>query len=345
MLHTHHRKRLDRSLQDLCGKMKPEKVGTEMLKGQCFSFSDWEVVTGQSTADQKNEKLVDIIQGKELDGLTNFIRSLTSIDDDHRALAEKVLPVRYRVLWLSTSPAHAACVVHALEENGNAAFSKMERIGEDKMLIVRRARVFRKEYSNSELKEAGDIRSKGMVENCHDCEVCLVFPATYRQDLAITLEAVFKEKLIEPNLVVLGKVCDLDLEGGCTKEKDGYAVTEVIALDNSKVLRSGPNTVLPEVKTIPHVKLGIMQSKSFRKAQDTEAPEGPQVVLDFDTTVLNFYTMCGEYVSGVPSLACVVPPTPSAAPGPDSDAALSNSRKLKQIVQLYYEDWSKKHPV
>jgi len=346
MLHVYHRKRLDSHLTELCQKMEPEKVAREMLKGNSFTISDWEEVTHPTTTTtDKNEKLVNLVQRKEINGLTNFIRSLTSIDDNHMALAEKILPVRYRVLWLSTSPAHAASVVQALEEGGNAAFSKMERIGKDKLLIIRRARVFRKEYSDSELKKTSEIVSKKMIENCHDCEVCLVFPATYRQDLAFTLEAVFRERLIQPSLVVLGKVCDLDLEGSCTKEKDGYAITKAITLENSKELKSGPNAVLPEVKDVPHIKLGIMQSKSFRKAQDTEALEGPQVVVDFDTTVLNFYTMCGEYVSDVPSLACVVPPTPSAATGPDSDAALIISRKLKEIIQLYYEDWSKRNPV
>ena len=342
----YHKKHLNELMDRLCQEMVPEKVANEMLKSKSFTKSDYEEVLHPRTSLLKSQKLLDLLQKKELNALTEFLRSLSSIDEKHRALAEIVQPVKYRVLWLSTSPSQAAAVVHIIEKSGDAAFSKMERVGKDKMLILRRARVFRTEYTTTKLKKM-ETKAMELVKCCHEVEVCLLFPRVFpssSQNVAKLFEAVFEERLFpDVKLLCLGKLCDLDQDGG-----NSYVVSDVVTIDKGKELRAQPTLSPPELSTISdissrdinHVSVGVMQGKPYQKSQETEEASAGDLepVLDFDSMVLTFYIMCRHYYTPAASLACITA-TPTSSGGSESEAAVKNSKTLMNIVWCLYELW------
>ena len=343
----YHKDHLNALMDRLCQEMVPEKVANEMLKSKSFTKSDYEEVLHPPTSLLKNQKLLNLLQTKELNALTEFLRSLSSIDEKHRALAETVQPVKYRVLWLSTSPSQAAAVVHILERSGDASFSKMERVGKDKMLILRRARVFRTEYTPTKLKKM-ETKAMELVKCCHEVEVCLLFPRVFpssSQNVAKLFEAVFKERLFpDVKLLCLGKLCDLDQDGG-----NSYVVSDVVTIDMGKELRAQPTLSPPELSTIRdissrdinRVSVGVMQGKPYQKSQEAEeasAGDLEPVILDFDSMVLNFYVMCHRYTPAAASLACIAA-TPTSSGSSESEAAVKNSRALLDIVRCLYELW------
>ncbi len=322
---------LEERVIDIIGNMNPGKVANELVKGTRFNRTDREnVVYSSEPTSGKNQILLNIIQKRGLNGLTEFICSLTSVDEEHRILAETLQPVKYRILWVCTCPVHAAAVVHVLK----GSFCKMQRIGKDFNIVLRRGRVFRKEFTEKEFRDMKDSEQKLMAKQFHEVEVCLVFPAIEKDAPSDIIEEVFKEKLVsDVNLVVLGKISDLDRE-----EKTGYVISNAVTLDrNEKILQQGPTKdILPQVWKVDNVKEAAMHSKSYKKSFDDAATLRPDTeVLDFDSTVLSFYAMCSHYPAtrNVPSLACVSAKILSST---NSEVDESNSRTLMNIVRCYY---------
>lgn len=359
-----YRELLDNQIEDLCEKMNPEKVVSELLKYRLFDKSDMEKVMAPSTTRDRNVQLVNILEGMEFDTLSEFLRSLSSIDQTHLALAEAIQPVRYRVLWLSMSPVHAAAVVHTLETYANASFTKLQRIGADRSLILRRTRVFKREYSREELAKI-NIDAQELVKYSHEVEVCLVFPSVGK-DPIVCLETFFKQSLISKlDLVVMGGVCEMG--GGCGRSFIVSQVTdlkEVCVKPTSYDLTSSDFSKIrdasKEDSLSDHASLQIescpMQAKSVDDLCLTSSPAADRCSTSdpsmmFDLVTFQFYSLCHLYLPETRSLVCKsnVPfsgcnkPTKEAEVGivsgcgHESEAVMQSARALMNIITYYYK--------
>ena len=299
---------LYKMIVDLCHKMNTVKVTSELLKYRKFDRTDLERVMEQPTTMLKNEVLVTILLERDFDTFSEFLRSLSSIDQVHLALAEAIQPVRFRILWFSISPVHAAAVVHTLEKYAKATFSKMQRIGEDKSLILRRGRVFKREYSETEL----DMDVQELEKYSHEVEVCLVFP-TFSSDPIASLETCFKECLISHlNLLVMGGVCEENRQGGhCfvisqSTNREGVCV-KPIGYDLTVSPIRGANIDQAVDKLCDH--FGRLQTKSCPMQDLSDNGVAGKSVsnlsLAFDPTTFDFYSICQRYFPETRSFVCL----------------------------------------
>ena len=190
-------------LEELCKKMNPLKVAGKLVNSGIFDQYDLEIVQSKITTLEKNSCILDTLVTRGFNGLSEFLKVLSSLDHTHLLLAELVQPVKYRIFWFAPTPTHAAAVVYVLEKYAQARFSKMWKQGKDKSLVVRRARVFVREYTEEDAeefsKQAIDVTK--MVKSSHEVEVCLVFPAS--GDITAALKVCFDEDMVSASDLVV----------------------------------------------------------------------------------------------------------------------------------------------
>lgn len=188
-----YRRLLDANMAALCEGMDHAKVVSRLAKSGLFGKFELEKISHKDTTQDKNMQVVEYLQDRDFGGLSEFLRTLASIDHAHYKLAEKLQPVEHRIAWFAPSPAHAASVVYALEEYAGAKFSRMERGGANKSLVIRRARIFPREFDREQQPRTEvPLDSEKMVTFSHKTEVCLIFPASHvPSDILPALESFF----------------------------------------------------------------------------------------------------------------------------------------------------------
>lgn len=351
-----YQKLLDGVLTDLCEKMDTVKVTSELLKDPYFDKTDLETVMHPPTTRDKNSTLVDVLQGKDFDILSEFLRSLSSIDKTHLALAEAIQPVRFRILWFSINPAHAAAVVHTLKEYARASFSRMQRIGKDSSLILRRSRVFKKEYSKEELVK--DTQESERYS--HEVEVCLVFPSSQNDPIA-SLETCFKEKLIsQPDVLVMGGVCEVGGESGLSlvvskaTNAKGVCVKPTgynLAFSDFSQIRDARSSCIDQKRDrlCDHLESLHVESYSMQALECSSSESSPA----FDPDTFKFYSLCQDYFPESRSLVCKgsmpslasdcarelegVAPVGACGQMVESAAMVTSTCALMNIINYYYK--------
>jgi hypothetical protein len=175
-----YRHLLEDNVARLCRDMDPSQVLGRLVNSGIFQKYDAEKVNHKVTTQEKTTCIIDTLMNMPFEALSEFLCVLASIDAKHYALASEMQPVNYRIAWFSPSPTQAAAAVYVLEKYAGARFSKMARCGDS--LVVRRARLFPKEFKGSDDSAAPaddgspllDVAE--VVSSSHQTELCLAFP-------------------------------------------------------------------------------------------------------------------------------------------------------------------------
>lgn len=189
---------VERNLDCLCRDMNPISVLSRLMKSKIFKQYDSERVNHEVTTQEKTMLIMETLMEMDFSVLSKFLSILASIDSTHYDLARTIQPVENHIAWFTPSPAHAAAVVYTLEKYAGAKFSKMARCGEGKSLVVRRGRVFPREFEENRERVFGDlpvVDTEKMVMQSHRNEVSLVFP-TAGSDVPSALENWFGAGLV-----------------------------------------------------------------------------------------------------------------------------------------------------
>ena len=211
---SHYKRVLQLHYSTLCEGMDPDAVMNGLKRRGVFTKYDVEEVEAKVTTRNKNQLILDKMEERDFNALSEFLCVLASIGKSHLDLATLIQPVQHRIAWFTPSPAHAAEVVHTLQKYAGAKFSKMERSGEGKSLVTRRARIFPKDYTDDPKTPEDEV---GM---SHGTEVCLVFPASSHSvaDILHAMETWFAgEGLVNSANLVLMSTSD----GDSASEGDG----------------------------------------------------------------------------------------------------------------------------
>ena len=318
----------------LCA-MDPGKVmkGLASCDPPLFKRDHLEEIRHNKTTDQKNMKLVETLMYRDFKGLSEFLRTLTSIDHAHYKLSLELQPLKHRIGWFAPSPAHAAAVVYVLEEYADAKFSRMERGGGDnKSLVIRRARIFPDEFTPEE-KERSEVPIDAMerVKWSHTTEVCLVFPAS-NIDSMTALEKFLEDKKLTSELdLILTSV--VEVKGQGSREKGGEAVlAEEVLCDTGRVssgvekakklesLKTYLNTFSPHgpehwlerekeiIGTKPDISFNTLEQCSSEisdsNSTDDASANTSSTILVRDPIAYRFYELCGAKCPGKASLLC-----------------------------------------
>ena len=350
---------MNRHLEALCSRMNMAAVLSRLVKSGMFTQDDLERVEHETTMQDKNTLIVDILATeRDFDALSEFLRVLASIDHTHYDLATELQPVRHRIAWFAPSPTHAAAVVHALEKYAGARFSKMSREGERKSLVVRRARVFPKEFDPKEQKDVLDVQE--VVKSSHQTEVCLAFPAT-QTDVSGTLRSWFGEGLAAgADLVLMSSVCG-DMVGG--RGERAVVVTEAQSGRGERVCAGIDGEGMESLKTQLSRSLAAGEGEEWMAkecgASDSGKPRvefrvlsqhlpaeeeaAPKLALTGsccsikDTLPFLFYSLSQQHCPGQCSLLCVgIPPSVSGEVGSESTAAVACSCFLMEICRHFF---------
>lgn len=333
-----YRKLLDDNLVHFCESMNPTKVVSRLVTRGILKKYDAETINHEVTTQNKNAKIIDTLQNRDFNSLSEFLRTLTSIDHNHSELAEKLQPVQHRITWFAPSPTQAAAVVYVLETYADAKFSRMERTGERKSLVVRRARIFPKEFTKEDYESHTGlpIDVDEVVRLSHKIEVCLVFPASHTaSDTLFALESCFAgEELVS--------CADMLLMSGAYESHVGerrraMIATEVCGMDKGESVCAGmmedelhslKTTLLQTLTKISDEKGGWIRKEGhyaddkpelvFRRQQqlstvnsDTTTPNldiaedaTGATVFTSDPQAFRFYSLCEDKCPGKQSLMC-----------------------------------------
>lgn len=207
---------LDTHNEALCKGMDPAKVANRLVKSGVFRLFDLEHVNSKIATQEKNEEIISRLQNRSFKDLSVFLCVLTSIDYAHYELALQLQPVTRHILVFSPSSSHAAAMVYVMEKYAGAKFSKMERVGTEKALVLRRARVFPRELNTEDIPLAQRLRDKERALSSHRTELSLVFPAYHAPgDATSALESLFSEGLVSSaDVVLMSVVCGRRERGG-----------------------------------------------------------------------------------------------------------------------------------
>ena len=167
--------------------MNPTKVVGHLQRKGVLDLYDKESILAATTTQDKNDRLIEVLKRRSREAFPAFADVLRTIDPKHAALAEKLLPIRYRVLWFAASASQAAAVVYVLEKYANTLFSNVKTgVG----CLFRCGRAL----------DAFD----GM--SC--LEIWLVFPLDEKPDLvAEAMAAAFKTVCPQADMALMSGVC------------------------------------------------------------------------------------------------------------------------------------------
>ena len=173
----------------LTERMDPRKVVWHLQRSGVLAQFDREGILAPATTLEKNDRLVETISKRSRADFFKLIYALQVVDT---ALAEEIIPTRFRVLWFAASASGAAAVVYVLEKYANIVFCDVE-IGAD--CLFRCGRAFD-------------------VDEMSCLEVRLVFPVDETPDcVSRTMAAAFKSVCPQADMALMSGVCQGDGEG------------------------------------------------------------------------------------------------------------------------------------
>ena len=227
-----HKTLLEKSINDLAN-MDPEKVTTQLKRQGLLDNHDCQIIHRKETTSDKNTKIIEELQRRGPTAFDTFFKILNSIDE---ASAEKLLPVRHRILWFTSSPRYAATVTYALEKYFDR--DAMLRQNKHGSYLFRKGRIFKRSIPTKILNSDEDIE---LVQLAQDVELYLAFPVSERGDTPQqALKDVFEALGSKVTVAVLSGVCvGVRGDGACGEQlgvKGGEVVlaTEAVSLDGCK---------------------------------------------------------------------------------------------------------------
>lgn len=268
--------------------MNPDKVLTQLMRSGIFTHEDCEVVNSQNTTSQKNGKIIHQVKQRGPEAFDVFFQSLNSIDEHHIELAEKLQPVRHRILWFTSSPRDAAAVAFSLKTYDDTYLSSTRRWNSQSNYLLRRGRIFKRDLSSKTARE----KDLDMVLLAQDAEVYLAFPISERGDTPRrALEEVFADLGAKMDVAVMSGVC-VGVRGDSERELGVRGGEVVIATEAVKA--DGGRIELPLSSALMEAKTHLSQlsekdppPKWFKNAKErlAEIPnrEHPTLVPHLDT--------------------------------------------------------------
>lgn len=167
--------------------MNPTKVVGHLQRKGVLDLYDKESILAATTTQDKNDRLIEVIKRRSREAFHAFADVLRTIDTEHAALAEKLLPIRYRVLWFAASASQAAAVVYVLEKYANILFGNVET-------------------SVGCLFRCG--RTLDAFDGMSCLEIQLVFPLDEKPDsVAEAMAAAFKTVCPQADMALMSGVC------------------------------------------------------------------------------------------------------------------------------------------
>lgn len=320
---SHYRKVLESHCDELCKGMDPVAVMDGLRKRGVFKKYDWEEVENVVTTQNKNLMILEKVGEGDFNTLSEFLRVLTSIGKSHHHLAKLIQPVQHCIAWFTPSPAHAAEVVHTLQEYASAKFSKMERSGEGKSLVTRRARIFPKDYTDDPKTPEEEVSLS------HGTEVCLVFPASSHSvaDVSHAMESWFAgEGLVGGADLVL-------MSTGGGGDGRGVVIATQVCGEGERMAAGIPEVELRSLEThLAHLLVegkgvgdwvdkectGVRPAVEFHvlsqhsEEEENNADSVPLTGESCATLALKFYGLCKENYPNKRSVFCQ-PNTPTGA--------------------------------
>lgn len=302
-----HRDLLENYQADLCIKMDPLKVITQLRKQGVFALYDYEKIVTLTTTQERNGHILDYLYQKGPKAFDEFIFCLKSINTTHAQLACEIQPVRYHILWFVSSPTLAASVVFTLQRNGKAKFRDITERPFDSDYLVRRGTVFQRKITPKQDDAEVLIDNRQDITFANEVEVCLVFPNSNKGDIVKSvMREAFEKVCPEANLVVMSGVCASD---GKVKKGDLIFVDQgdTVPGDDSdfgqiakdairslvgkqpkwmkKALSNGFRTPLFGIVNVPSSLLESQHPK-------LDCNEDPPSCLSRDTDTCEFYSLC-----------------------------------------------------
>ena len=167
----------------LANRMDPRKVVWHLQRRGVLDQFDREKILAPATTLDKNDRLIETISKRSRADFYKFIDVLWVVDT---ALAEEIIPTRFRVLWYVASTSDAAAVVYVLEKYANIVFCDVE-VGAD--CLFRCGRAFD-------------------VDEMSCLEVRLVFPVDETPDsMSKTMTAAFVSVCPQADMALMSGVC------------------------------------------------------------------------------------------------------------------------------------------
>lgn len=358
---------LEANLVRLCEVVNPAQVLSRLLKSGIFKQYDVERVNHEVTSQEKTSLIIETLMDRSFEALSEFLCILASIDSSHYDLGREIQPVKHCVAWFTPSPAHAAAVVYALEEYAGAKFSKMARCGESKSLIVRRARVFPREFGKDEDpdntimpndldEDSLPLDTQEIIKSSHQTEVCLVFP-TVNSDVSSVLESWFEEDLVgDADLILMSGECTgrrgrrraVIATEVCGGVAGGERVCAGMGTEDMKSLEGHLSQVLKKRKeqwverecgvtdSGPRPEVGFVRlSQQPSEASDLTDEGADCALCTANSLAFKFYQLCQRKHPIQPSLFCQGIPHDGTA-GTESTAAVACSCLLMEVCKFYY---------
>lgn len=344
-------------MADFCKNMHPDKVVSRLAKAGVFRRYELETIDSKTTTQAKVTQVIEFLQNRDFDGLSEFLRILASVDQAHYQLAQQLQPVRHRVAWFAPSPAHAAAVVYALERYAGAKFSSMVRGGEDKSLVMRRARIFPREFAaDRQPKTEVPVDVQHEVTWSHKTEVCLAFPASHLPcDVLPALEKFFAEGgvVTDADMVVTSVVVETESDS-CEEEEERSVIVATEVCDEASgekacagveearlsFLRSLSGKGTGDWIEKERTKLEIDFKPLLCQSQDSKAPITPitgtattsPCISTSSPVPYRFYQLCQEKFPEKSSLLCHCPA--------ESRAAVTTTCVLMEVCKHFYNNES-----
>ena len=174
----------------LADRMDPRKVVWHLQRRGVLAQFDREEILAPATTLDKNDRLIETISKRSRADFYKFIDVLQVVDT---ALAEEIIPTRFRVLWFAASTSDAAAVVYVLEKYANIVFCDVEVAAD---CLFRCGRAFD-------------------VDEMSCLEVRLVFPVDETLDcVSKTMAAAFESVCPQADMALMSGVCQGGGEGG-----------------------------------------------------------------------------------------------------------------------------------
>ena len=314
-----HRTLVDDNEAELVS-MDAGKMLTQLMRRGILDHEDYQVVNSRPTSKGKNTEILQQVKKRGPTAFDIFFQALNSIDERHVSFAEKLQPVRHRVLWFTSSPKHAAAVSYALEKYAHNTLSMTEGRKSQRSYLLRRGRIFKRDISSKARKLNCDA-----VRLAQDIELYLAFPISERGDTPRkALRGVFEALGAKMDVAIMSGVCvgvrnestgeDLGVRGG-----EVVLATEAITVEGgrrelelplSSALAAAKTHLsqLPEKKplwfkeaeehlaNIPnreHPRL-VPHYDSIRQTTDAAAQQPRALASDVDT--FPFYDLCTQYL-------------------------------------------------
>lgn len=329
--------------------MDSQKVTNQLFRRGIFQIFDVETINDEKTTVLRNSKILETLESRDFDGLSELIRILNSIDEAHSELAYFIQPVRHSVVWFASSPSHAAAAVHELEGKAGARFSKMQRIGDNHELVTRRARIFpRKLTDDDDGSNNGrqvDLDLEDRITHSHEFEVHLVFPAS-TVDIERSLENLFKESFVcKADLLLMMFECRVsEPRAGVvmatevyTEEERGKKICAELTeneLTSLKGFLAQRTSDIPPTPTAPSVYFSS-SSQNIIPSNSGLAPEDSSAPTVSDSLVFKFYSLCRENQKKTQkslAVGSIVPHSEEGVLSPESAAALDSSTVLMKVI-------------